>query len=134
MEASVALMSPELDPSGILHDFFMSSTWTPLHDVSRQGCESTLLVPRSCGEINVSAFSAEIFADSQVSPRRKNVHIPDKDLRVSILSKRRKPKKICERRENTKSKISRWRCRNCPKRPSSDIFEECFRTLENTAM
>ena len=23
-------------------------TWTPLHDVSRQGCESTLLVPRSC--------------------------------------------------------------------------------------
>ena len=93
---------------------------------------STKLRPKKC-RINVSAFFAEIFANSQVSPRRKNVHIPDKDLRVSILSKRRKPKRFAKSRENTKSKISRWRCRNCPKGPpaisSRRVLSHHWKTL-----
>ena len=94
---------------------------------------STKLRPKKC-RINVSAFCAEIFADSQVSPRRKNVHIPDKDLRVSILSKRRKPKRFAKGAKTQKAKF-RAGGAEIARRPSSDIFEEsAFAPLENTEM
>ena len=64
----------------------------------------TKLRPKKC-RINVSAFCAEMFANSQVSPRRKNVHNPDKDLRVSILSKRRKPKRFAKGARTQKAKF-----------------------------
>ena len=62
----------------------VSSFWTPLHDVWRQRWRTHSSCSRSCVDskkcqINVSAFCAKTFADSQFSPR-DNAESSDENL------------------------------------------------------